>query len=214
MSLMPTPIDRAQKSTTTETENKSSVANKTEVIDLTELSSDSSDDEDAEDEEESDSDDDIVLDERSREQLRAALNTVSEERLRAILMALCEQIPSVELAMTKEFVVSVSRKRKTTDDGDDDEPEELAPRYELCRNCREEYDFTTEREGVCVLNCDYDNFVDWDEDCHGPMDTEENRKEFPENFKWSCCNEDGVSQGCVQTAHEPIVPRKKRKTRE
>ncbi|EEB87969.1 hypothetical protein MPER_14459, partial [Moniliophthora perniciosa FA553] len=32
----------------------------------------------------------------------------------------------------------------------------------------------------------------WDEDCHGPMDTEENRKEFPENFKWSCCNEDGT----------------------
>ena len=49
--------------------------------------------------------------------------------------------------------------------------------------------------GEC--ECDEEGFVDWDEDCHGPMDTPENRKEYPENFVWTCCGESlGESRGC------------------
>ena len=50
--------------------------------------------------------------------------------------------------------------------------------------------------GTC--ECDEDSFVDWDEDCHGLMDTRENRKEYPENFVWTCCGEYLTeSEGCV-----------------
>ena len=49
--------------------------------------------------------------------------------------------------------------------------------------------------GEC--ECDEELFVDWDEDCHGPMDTPDNRKDYPENFVWSCCGESlGESDGC------------------
>ena len=30
---------------------------------------------------------------------------------------------------------------------------------------------------------------DWDERCHGPRDTNSHRSEYPEGFKWSCCDE-------------------------
>ena len=43
-------------------------------------------------------------------------------------------------------------------------------------------------------------FVDWDE-CHGPMDTIENRKAFPENFFYECCNQDATFRGCVSERH-------------
>ncbi|KAK7044063.1 hypothetical protein VNI00_007778 [Paramarasmius palmivorus] len=224
MSLTATGIIESHLPANTEAENEPARANATEeaaeVIDLTGLSSDSSDDEDEADEDGSDSDDNMVINERSREQLRAALNTVSVERLRVILMAICEQVPSVERAMTKEFVVAGpknSKRKMTEEEGDGSDIEELAPRYSYCKKCKEEYDVTTERqEEECIfhtgdLECDYESFVDWDEDCHGPMDTDENRKQFPENFRWSCCDEDGTDKGCEREMHEPTMPYKRRR---
>lgn len=38
-----------------------------------------------------------------------------------------------------------------------------------------------------------DFWADHDEDCHGEIDTDEMREEFPEGFKWDCCNEKGDS---------------------
>ncbi|KAI0360092.1 hypothetical protein OH77DRAFT_1419482, partial [Trametes cingulata] len=52
------------------------------------------------------------------------------------------------------------------------------------------------------LEVNYDAFVDWDEDVHGEMDTTANRREFPENFTWSCCRRDGTRVGCVRGEHE------------
>jgi hypothetical protein len=51
------------------------------------------------------------------------------------------------------------------------------------------------------LKVDYTMFVDWDEDCHGPMDTRSNRRDYPENFKWDCCYEDGTMEGCREHKH-------------
>lgn len=44
---------------------------------------------------------------------------------------------------------------------------------------------------------------DWDEKCHGPMDSSENMEEHPEGFVWSCCEGDGRAEGCVESTHEP-----------
>jgi hypothetical protein len=54
------------------------------------------------------------------------------------------------------------------------------------------------------MDLDYNNdsWADWDEDCHGPMDTPSNRREYPEGFSWSCCKEAGDSVGCQDTTHE------------
>lgn len=62
----------------------------------------------------------------------------------------------------------------------------------------------------------------WADD-DGPVDTEENRKEFPEGFKWDCCNISGESKyedsdgeewdGCEHGTHieSKTSSRKKRK---
>jgi hypothetical protein len=63
---------------------------------------------------------------------------------------------------------------------------------------------------VGELELDEESFADWDEDCHGPMDTKENRTQYPENFVWSCCGEDGRSTGCVHGEHTTASARKKR----
>jgi hypothetical protein len=51
------------------------------------------------------------------------------------------------------------------------------------------------------LDVDEDFFADHDERCHGPMDTEENRAEFPEGFNWDCCGGDALSEGCETGQH-------------
>lgn len=71
----------------------------------------------------------------------------------------------------------------------------------------------TRFQGELELN--EDEWPDWDEDVHGPMDTEENRRQFPENFTWSCCDRDGTQPGCTEGEHEPeeVQPRQKRARR-
>ena len=52
-----------------------------------------------------------------------------------------------------------------------------------------------------MCEADTDAFVDWDERCHGPMDTKANRRQFPENFVWSCCDGTlGDLYGCMRRA--------------
>ncbi|CAL8583818.1 hypothetical protein XPA_009435 [Xanthoria parietina] len=70
----------------------------------------------------------------------------------------------------------------------------LRPRYATCRNCEEEFDVTQNGSEDCVYHpeeteVDYDaaTWVDHDEDCHGTIDSEEMRREFPEAFIYPCC---------------------------
>jgi hypothetical protein len=40
-------------------------------------------------------------------------------------------------------------------------------------------------------------YCDYDEDCHGPIDSRENRQEFPDQFVWSCCGATSRKWGCT-----------------
>lgn len=53
------------------------------------------------------------------------------------------------------------------------------------------------------LEPDYegDFWADHDEDCHGEIDSDDMRKEFPEGFRWDCCNKLGDEPGCRTTEH-------------
>lgn len=51
------------------------------------------------------------------------------------------------------------------------------------------------------LEPDYEMFVDHDENCHGTIDSSEMREEFPENFFYNCCDQDGLSKGCKTGRH-------------
>ncbi|KAF9468177.1 hypothetical protein BDZ94DRAFT_1247374 [Collybia nuda] len=147
----------------------------------------------------------VAVNESSRAQLHDAISTVSEGRLRQILKSLVETIPAVEIALMGELV---ARKRKTR---------EVVPRWETCANCDQDFDVHEEREDdECIfhpgdLEVDEGSFADWDEDCHGPKDTSSNRRDYPENFQWTCCDKDGLSEGCVQGEHKSAAPRKRRR---
>ena len=42
-------------------------------------------------------------------------------------------------------------------------------------------------------------WYDWDEDCHGRMDDQED--EYPEGFIWTCCEQSGDCDGCQTGPH-------------
>eukprot|EP00746_Dinoflagellata_sp_MGD_P165909 gnl/MRDRNA2_/MRDRNA2_95459_c0_seq1.p1 gnl/MRDRNA2_/MRDRNA2_95459_c0~~gnl/MRDRNA2_/MRDRNA2_95459_c0_seq1.p1 ORF type:complete len:290 (+),score=54.34 gnl/MRDRNA2_/MRDRNA2_95459_c0_seq1:125-994(+) len=48
-------------------------------------------------------------------------------------------------------------------------------------------------------------WADHDEGCHGPIDTNANRQEFPDGFRWSCCDKLGDEDGCVSGEGEPLI---------
>jgi len=50
--------------------------------------------------------------------------------------------------------------------------------------------------GDLEVDWEGDHWADHDERCHGPIDTNSNRCEYPEGFKWSCCGKLGGSAGC------------------
>lgn len=56
-----------------------------------------------------------------------------------------------------------------------------------------------------------DFWADHDENCHGIIDSDFCRKEYPEGFIWSCCGEIGTHPGCKSSQHESDPARSKRR---
>ncbi|KAF4552078.1 Hypothetical protein D9617_11g009250 [Elsinoe fawcettii] len=88
-------------------------------------------------------------------------------------------------------------------------------RYETCRYCHEEYDISRNDDEDCEahtgdLEVDDEGgfWDDHDEDCHGEIDSEEMREEYPEGFVWTCCNKKGDEEGGRVGKHEPGGERK------
>lgn len=100
----------------------------------------------------------------------------------------------------------------------------LRSRYATCTNCSEEFEVTNNGEYSCVwhpgmlelafpytcpkLNdslgekeADYESETWWDhdEDCHGRISDLED--EYPEGFKYSCCDRVGTVEGCRIGTH-------------
>ena len=189
-----------------------------EVIDLTAVS-DSDDSEYHTDEETSDEGGE-VSDPTVR--LLTAVGHVPEARLRQILIKVIQEDPSFERALWKEFFVEKKRTR------------EVVERWEVCANCKEEYDASEDRgdeecafhpgtsvtskfeptvsdSGLGELEVDEDEFPDHDERVHGPMDTEENKRNNPLGFTWSCCGAIGVyAPECESGQHIPSAKKAKK----
>lgn len=65
-------------------------------------------------------------------------------------------------------------------------------------------------QGELEIYNDEDFWTDHDEDCHGEIDTEEMREEYPEGFVWSCCKGYGDAKGCRTDPHEPRSAKRSR----
>ena len=65
--------------------------------------------------------------------------------------------------------------------------------------------------GETEVDDEEDFWADHDERCHGTIDTAEMRKDYPEGFRWSCCDELGDQEGCQVTPHHPDRTKRVRK---
>ncbi|KAF7977062.1 hypothetical protein HWV62_4848 [Athelia sp. TMB] len=124
-----------------------------EVIDLTDLPSDEEEDttEDGAgfEQENEDEDSEPGVDDASYAQLIMAIETAPEARLRTILAKLVESSHTMQHVLFDELVTVPSEHR------DNKRPryELLAPRYEICAKCDEEFDVGEEREeGECMFH--------------------------------------------------------------
>ncbi|MCJ1391949.1 hypothetical protein MMC18_004816 [Xylographa bjoerkii] len=104
-------------------------------------------------------------------------------------------------------------------------PSNVRPRHIVCEQCEKEFDVRKNWKKACnyhtgmgtpknksrmparltwrlcfigILDVDWDSdiWADHDENCHGPVDTEENKEEYPEGFIWDCCEKRGAAEGC------------------
>ncbi|RSL62588.1 hypothetical protein CEP51_013443 [Fusarium floridanum] len=64
--------------------------------------------------------------------------------------------------------------------------------------------------GELEVDRDSPTWDDWDERCHGTIDTETMREEHPDGFTWNCCDNAGSETGCVTGRHESHPNRSKK----
>ncbi|KAI0833249.1 hypothetical protein BC628DRAFT_1289873, partial [Trametes gibbosa] len=178
-----------------------------------------------------------ALDDASRTQLHVAIATAPEARVREAFAALVDSIPAVtervfglllaapasaDVVIEPDAVRAKGRTPRTPK-----VKRTLArpvvvpvPQWEACANCGKQYDAGAKRQGAeCRyhpgqlggLKVSYGALEAWDEDVQGEMDTRAIRREFPENFTWTCCRRDGTNAGCMHGEHESEEGQSQRK---
>ncbi|WZH40510.1 uncharacterized protein QYS62_001443 [Fusarium acuminatum] len=141
----------------------------------------------------------------------------SEQQLRAILLALCDD-SSVRALAENHY-----RALKAADDPSTGLKRKAADDLFVCVQCDEAFTEESNTETSCwyhpetdaaVGDLDVDDsgdfWADHDEDCHGEIDTWEMREEMPDGFVWSCCRKLGGRKGCTKGKHEADTGRSKR----
>ncbi|EJT98217.1 hypothetical protein DACRYDRAFT_58119 [Dacryopinax primogenitus] len=148
-----------------------------------------------------------LLTDEVKSQLQEAIKTVSEKQLREFVAELARKEPAAERELVKMLLVPRSKRKRA---------DEVQSRWMACANCRVEYDVGEDRKaGECQyhpgeLEPDYEAFVDDDYD-ETTIESEELMQEFPENYNWTCCGEDGTVEGCIAGKHVHGGESKKRK---
>ncbi|KAI1323277.1 hypothetical protein F5Y16DRAFT_425252 [Xylariaceae sp. FL0255] len=165
--------------------------------------------------------------------LTRAIKNADLPTLRRILQALCEDSEICCAEVRKRMLVSRKREvieildDDNVDDHDiapelrsekkrrvmkDDEDFKLVSRYEMCGTCKKSYDITENGDEACrthseALEIDPGFFPDDDdlEDDPSSIDpyTDERFEEWPEGFRWPCCDEPTHGKPCVIQRHAP-----------
>ncbi|KAI5467488.1 hypothetical protein BGZ63DRAFT_419188 [Mariannaea sp. PMI_226] len=130
------------------------------------------------------------------------ISTASIHQLQSVLVALCADGEVRHRASRHWASLSASL----------EDPKDVV----ICMQCDKSFSIKKKDAEVCLyhpeeLEVDFDSDVwaDHDEKCHGPEDTEENRREFPDGFIYPCCQGQGDAPGCERSKHEeyPDQPR-------
>ncbi|KAL7784098.1 cytochrome P450 [Trichoderma ceciliae] len=77
------------------------------------------------------------------------------------------------------------------------------PSFNLYKECRY-------HSGQLEVDWHGDFWADHDENCHGIIDMDEMREEYPEGFVWTCCNKEGGEEGCRSGRHQTDISKSKK----
>ncbi|KAK3291413.1 uncharacterized protein B0H64DRAFT_435768 [Chaetomium fimeti] len=139
-----------------------------------------------------------------------ALFHASNETVRSILTALCDDDRVRSKALKYLDMIEPEAKVKANDAPPSDpnsKKRKPASTLSICVRCGETfYDGTTDKckyhDGELEPDYDGDFWADHDERCHGVIDTDRMREDFPDGFVWDCCEKLGSEPGCRRGYHE------------
>ncbi|KAF2862078.1 hypothetical protein K470DRAFT_244215 [Piedraia hortae CBS 480.64] len=78
----------------------------------------------------------------------------------------------------------------------------------ICTKCKDAFSQSENDKAACrFLSGDLepeDVWLDHDEQCHGPINRSENRRDHIEAFIYACCDKRGGEEGCMKGPHRVI----------
>ncbi|OJD33773.1 uncharacterized protein BKCO1_2700069 [Diplodia corticola] len=145
--------------------------------------------------------------------LHEAIHRAHLERLQSVLLTLCKASPIAQQVLERELLMD-----EEPASGDEADKQNVLnvtaltakktqrSRYVTCKHCHQEFDLAANTEKSCKthdgpLEPIEDEWIDHDERCHGPIESEENYESFPEGFLWECCERPADAEGCCTDIH-------------
>ncbi|KAI0436694.1 hypothetical protein F4803DRAFT_566649 [Xylaria telfairii] len=138
------------------------------------------------------------------------LVNIPETKAKSILLALCSDNSQLkERALQFLQDIDALEHDMTAGDHQKGTKRKAQSAIMICIQCQSPFYEEDNGDRKCKyhngkLEVDYegDAWADHDEDCHGTIDTDENRLEYPEGFRWSCCGKVGYRSGCTRGRHD------------
>ncbi|KAI1080184.1 hypothetical protein F5B20DRAFT_580579 [Whalleya microplaca] len=137
------------------------------------------------------------------------INT-SDRNARAILLALCNDRTQQKKALNYldqlEKKAAQGKAASQSKSAGNSLRRKAASVIKICVQCQEPFYEEENGPKAWELKVDHESLTwdDWDEICHGTIDSEKNRRESPEGFIWTCCGKIGTHEGCTRGPHEAI----------
>ncbi|KAI0454731.1 hypothetical protein F5B21DRAFT_473958 [Xylaria acuta] len=139
------------------------------------------------------------------------LTNMPEAKAKSILLALCADDSTLERRALKFLDHMEALESRVTGGGDHQKgtKRKAQSAIMICVQCQGPFHEEDNHDTACryhdgdlEVDDDGDFWADHDEDCHGPIDTDENRVQYPEGFVWSCCGKVGYRGGCTRGRHD------------
>ncbi|KIW57532.1 hypothetical protein PV05_06073 [Exophiala xenobiotica] len=149
--------------------------------------------------------------------LEEAIISATASRVKQVLLNICYKNAICRHLASEELLVSTYSSVPATENGGS--KKRVRKAFEMCCQCEEEYDVleNEKTKGLCVyhpgykdLDTEADIWADHDPSCHGNPHDFDDDPDYAEGFKWDCCDEDAITEGCKTSKHRPD-PSKRRK---
>ncbi|KAK0624199.1 hypothetical protein B0T14DRAFT_426372 [Immersiella caudata] len=132
------------------------------------------------------------------------LKNADSGQVRAILIALCDDNEVRKKALDYYRQLNAVHVPNSTSK----RARSPSPVIQICVQCESAFDKTDNKAKGCryhsgEMEPDYDSdfWADHDERCHGTIDSDFCRSEYPEGFIWTCCEKGGDEEGCRMSRH-------------